>query len=202
MQKRSLATEPHLPKCIDPLANNKEMVLPILRDKAQDRIDAILQRYPTKRSAVLPLCHLAQEEYGYMSPEAVREVADILELDPTEVQGLVGFYTLLREKPTGEYVIEICNDLPCALRGADRFVEHVCRKLGIRTGETTADGLFSVETVMCVAACDRAPVAQINLEYFENLDPDKIDAIIEGLVKEAEATDAQEKPRADTAAGH
>jgi NADH-quinone oxidoreductase E subunit len=155
--------------------------LPTLREKAGDQIDAILKKYPTRRSAVLPLCYLAQEEYGYMSPEAVREVAEILDLDPTEVQGLVGFYTLLREAPTGEYVIEICNDLPCALRGADEFVAHVCHRLGVDVGETTNDGLFTVQTVMCVAACDRAPVAQINLEYCEHLDPAKFDALLEKL---------------------
>jgi NADH-quinone oxidoreductase subunit E len=153
--------------------------LPTLGDSAQEQIDTILAKYPNKRSAVLPLCHLAQQKYGYMSADAVREVADILEMDPTEVRGLVSFYALLREKSTGKYILEICNDLPCALRGADQFVEHVCRKLGVRPGQTTDDGLFTVETVMCIAACDRAPVAQINLEYHENLDPDKFDEILE-----------------------
>lgn len=156
-----------------------------LRENAKDAIDAILEKYPTKRSAVLPLCHLAQKEYGHMSPAAVREVAAILELDPTEVQGLVGFYTLLREKPIGKYVIEICNDLPCALRGADQFVQHVCDKLGVGVGETTDDGLVTVETVMCVAACDKAPVAQINLGYFENLDPKELEGILEQLKEQA-----------------
>jgi NADH-quinone oxidoreductase subunit E len=156
-----------------------------LRDKARGQIEAVLAKYPTKRSAVLPICHLAQEEYGYMSPEAVREVAEILDLDPTEVKGLVGFYSLLYEKPTGEYVIQICNDLPCALRGADQFVEYVCEKLEVRPGETTEDGLFTVETVMCVAACHRAPVAQINLKYYENLDPEKFDQIVEQIRSEA-----------------
>jgi NADH-quinone oxidoreductase E subunit len=170
----------------------------MLRNKAEDKVNAILQKYPTKRSAVLPLCHLAQEEYGYMSVEAVREVAAILELDSTAVQGLVGFYTLLREKPTGEYVIQICNDLPCALRGADQLVEHVCQKLGVGLGETTDDGLFTVETVMCVAACDKAPVAQINLEYHENLDPARFDELLAQLKKRA--APAAEKPDADTVA--
>jgi len=78
-------------------------------------------------------------------------------------------------------VIEICNDLPCALRGADEFVAHVCHRLGVDVGETTSDGLFTVQAVMCVAACDRAPVAQINLEYYEHLDPGKFDALLEKL---------------------
>jgi NADH-quinone oxidoreductase subunit E len=169
-----------------------------LREKAKDEIQAILSQYPTRRSAVLPLCHLAQAEYGYMSPEAVREVAEILELDATEVQGLVGFYSLLHEEPAGKYVIEICNDLPCALRGSEQFVDHVCQKLGVSVGETTGDDLFTVQTVMCVAACDKAPLAQINLEYYENLDPDKFDELVERLKNEAEPTPPGES-RADTA---
>jgi NADH-quinone oxidoreductase subunit E len=158
------------------------------RERVREEIDAILAKYPTKRSAVLPLCQLAQQDYGYMSPEAVRAVAEILELDPTEIQSLVGFYTLLREKPTGKYVIEICDDLPCALRGADEFAAHVCQKLGIESGETTEDGLFTVERVMCVAACNRAPVAQINLEYYEDLDPSTFDALLDQLRNEAESS--------------
>jgi NADH-quinone oxidoreductase subunit E len=168
--------------------------LPTLRDAANDQINSILDKYPTKRSAVLPLCYLAQEHFGYVSPEAVRQIAEILELDPTEIRGLLGFYTLLHEKPTGKHVIEICTDLPCALRGADQFAEHVCSKLGVGMGGTTDDGLFTVEAVMCVAACDKSPVAQIDLEYFENLDPAKFDALIEQRREE-------DRRDADTAAG-
>jgi NADH-quinone oxidoreductase subunit E len=173
--------------------------LPTLHDTARDAIGAILAKYPSRRSAVLPLCHLAQAAYGYMSPEAVHEVAAIVELDPTEIQGLIGFYSLLYEEPAGKYVIEVCNDLPCALRGADQFIEHVCEKLAVRPGETTKDGLFTLKTVMCVAACDRAPVAQINLEYHEKLDPDRFDAIIERLRRQVAETAEESDGDADTA---
>ena len=159
----------------------------VLRENAGEEIDAILAKYPTKRSAVLPLCHLAQKQFGYMSPEAISEVAGVLDLDPTEVQSLVGFYSLLRERPTAKFVIEVCADLPCALRGANRLVDHICSKLGVQPGETTSDGLFTVEKVMCVAACDRAPVAQINLEYFEHLDPERFDALLEELTSDLSA---------------
>jgi NADH-quinone oxidoreductase subunit E len=169
------------------------------REKTSDQIQEILIKYPTKRSAVLPLCHLAQKEFGYMSAEAINEVAAVLELDPTEVRGLVGFYSLLHENPTGKYVIEVCNDLPCALRGADQFVQHVCNKLGVEAGETTDDGLFTVETVMCVAACDRSPVAQINLEYYENLDPVAFDQLVEELRRQA--VDVEERDHAHRDAG-
>lgn len=150
-------------------------------DITQDGIDAILAKYPTKRSAVLPLCLLAQKAFGFVGPEAVRHVAAILELDPTEVKGIVSFYALLREKPGGRFVIQVCNDLPCALRGADQFVEHVCDKLGVRVGDTTDDGLFTVETVMCVAACAKAPVAQIDSEHYENLDPETFSDVVAHL---------------------
>lgn len=162
--------------------------MPTLRDRAKDRIDAILTRYPSKHSAVLPLCQLAQKEFGYLSTAAMQEVADILDVDPTLVKGLVGFYSLLHDKPTGKYVIEICNDLPCALRGADQLVDHVCRELDVCPGGTTDDGLFTVETVMCIAACDRAPAAQINLEYYENLDPERFSKIFDRLRSEGEQT--------------
>jgi NADH-quinone oxidoreductase E subunit len=180
------------------MLKEEESGLPSLRDSANNEIEAILDKYPTRRSAVLPLCQLAQEKYGHMGPEAVQEVAEILELDPTEIHGLVGFYTLLRETPTGEHVIQVCSDFPCSLRGADRFIQHVRKTLAVEPGETTSDGLFTVETVMCVAACDRAPVVQIDLEYIENLDPDSFDEIIEQL--RIIATAKTDKPDANKAA--
>jgi NADH:ubiquinone oxidoreductase subunit E len=114
-------------------------------------------------------------------------VAGVLELDPTLVLSLAGFYTLFYEEPVGKYVLEICNDLPCALRGADEFVEMACQKLGVELDETTADGLFTIKTVMCLAACDKAPMLQVNLKYEENLDEEKFDALISRLREEAAA---------------
>jgi NADH-quinone oxidoreductase subunit E len=157
----------------------------LLSEKYQDEIQAILTKYPQSRSAVLPLMYLAQEAYGFMSKEAIRDVADVLELDPTEVLSLAGFYTLYYEEPVGKYVLEICTDLPCALRGAEDFTEMACQKLGIKVGETTEDGMFTVKTVMCLAACDKAPMLQANLKYEENLDEEKFDALISRLRQEA-----------------
>lgn len=156
----------------------------MIRDKYAREIETILARYPDKRSAILPLLYLVQKEQGYCTEEGIREVADLLDLDPTAVKSIVGFYTLLYERPVGKYVIQVCNDLPCALRGADDLVEHACRRLGVRPGETTPDGLFTLETVKCIAACHRAPVAQVNLEYHENLTPEAFDALIERLQAE------------------
>ena len=154
-------------------------------EKYKREITDILSKYPDKRSAVLPMMHLAQREYGYMSQEAMTEVAGILDLDPTHVLSLAGFYTLYYEEPVGKYVLEICNDLACALRGADDFVEMACEKLGVSPEETTEDGLFTLKTVMCLAACDKAPMLQCNLEYQENLDEDKLDALLAELRQKA-----------------
>jgi NADH-quinone oxidoreductase E subunit len=149
-------------------------------------IERLIARYPDKKSAVLPLMHLAQREYGYMSREAMREVANILDVDPTHVLSLSGFYSLYYEEPTGKYVLEICNDLACALRGADEFVEMACEKLGVALDGTTDDGLFTIKSVMCLGACDRAPMLQCNLKFEEHLDEAKFDALLARLRAEAE----------------
>ncbi len=162
-----------------------------LKEKHADVIEGLLARYPTKKSAILALMHLAQEEYGYMSEEAMEEVAEILGVDPTHVLSLAGFYSLYYEEPVGTFVLEICNDLACALRGADDFVEMACEKLGIPVDGTTEDGLFTIKTVMCLAACDKAPMLQCNLKYEENLDEEAFDELIERLRAEAEAADGK-----------
>lgn len=143
-----------------------------------------MARFPDKKSAVLPLMHLAQHEYGYMSDDAKREVAAILDLDPTHVLSLSGFYSLYYEEPVGKYVLEICDDLACALRGADDFVAMASRKLGVPVEGTTEDGLFTLKTVMCLGACDRAPMLQCNLRFEENLDEAKFDQLLARLRQE------------------
>ena len=159
----------------------------MLADKHHKQIEAILARYPERQSAILPLLYLAQKEYGYCTDEAIREVAELVGVGPTHVRSIVGFYTLFYDHPVGQHVIQICNDLPCALRGADQFVDHVCKKLSLdpervrHGGQMTEDGQFNVETVPCIAGCDRAPLAQIDLGYFENLDENKFDEIVTRL---------------------
>lgn len=153
----------------------------MLSEKSKSTIQALLPRYQTKQSAMLPALYLAQKEHGYLTEEAIREVAEILEVDPTEVLGVSGFYSLLYTEPIGKYVVQICDDLPCALRGAEEFADHVCRKLGVKSGQTTPDGMFTVERVMCLGACDKAPVMQVNLEFYENMTPEAADRLIEDL---------------------
>jgi NADH-quinone oxidoreductase subunit E len=161
----------------------------VLSEAEQRELDHILNRYPDKRSAVLPALYIVQRRHNYLTEESIRDVAQALDMNITEVQAIVGFYTLLRKEPTGKYIIQVCTDLPCALRGAEGFYARLCERLGLPPeGGTTSDGLFTVEQVVCLAACDKAPVAQINLDYYEKLTDEGIDAILAGL----RATSTQE----------
>ena len=153
----------------------------MLSPASRAEIGAHLPKYPPQRSAIIPALHIAQREHGYISVEAVDDVAEILELTPTEVRAVAGFYSLFYKEPVGKYVIHFCNDLPCALRGADDFMQKVCAKLGVQPGGTTSDGMFTLEPAMCLAACDRAPMMQIGLDYFENLTEQKLDQIFADL---------------------
>jgi NADH-quinone oxidoreductase subunit E len=161
----------------------------LLAEKYQDRIETLLARYPGgyRRAAVMPLLYLAQHEYGFLSREAVDEVAGILGLDPTEVGKLIRFYTLFHDEPGGKVRVQICTDLPCALRGAEHFAEQVCENLGVKLGQATEDGMLVVETVMCLAGCDRAPMFQVQdsegIHYHENQTVDSAMQVIEELRK-------------------
>lgn len=147
-----------------------------LREKYPDEIQGILAKYPEdqagKRSAVMPLLYLAQRAYGYITKDSIGQVAEICEISTTEVASLIGFYTLYHDDQDGKYRIQVCTDLPCALRGAEEFLEKLCDNLGIKVGETTPDGMIKVESVMCIAGCDKAPLFQVQspdgLEYHEN----------------------------------
>jgi len=157
----------------------------VLAEKYAERIQKIFSKYPDKRSAVMDLLYLAQEEYGWLTEQALREVAELIEVDPTQTHSIAGFYTMYSEKPKGKYWLQVCTDLPCALRGAEEFYQALCDYLGVEDGGTTEDGLFTVERVMCLAACDRAPMMQCNFHYCENLDIEKAKAQIEQLRAEA-----------------
>ena len=150
----------------------------MLTESSRAEIAAHIAKYPTKRSAIIPALYVAQRQYGWLSAEAIEDVAHMLELDPTEVRSVAGFYSLFYKEPVGKHVIHFCNDLPCALRGADEMLQTLCHKLGVEPHGTTADGMFTVEPAMCLAACDRAPMMQVDLDYFENLTAEKLDQIL------------------------
>ena len=135
----------------------------MLLSKYKEEIDRIQAKYPAeqRRSAVMPLLFLAQRKEGYVSPQSIAEIASILDITSTEVTSIVGFYTLFHEEPGGRFRIQVCNDVACALRGADDFLAQLCSYLGVKPGETTADGLFTVEAVMCLASCHTAPMFQV-----------------------------------------
>jgi NADH-quinone oxidoreductase subunit E len=160
-----------------------------LADKYPQEVKKILAKYPPeqKRSAVMPLLYLAQREDGFITKSALEDLAQLLDITSTEVAEIVGFYTLYHDKKAGKYRMQVCNDLPCALRGADKFLNELCSNLGIRVGETTADGMITLETVTCLAGCDRAPMFQIQspngLEYHENMTVDKTMELVEALRK-------------------
>ena len=144
------------------------------RSKYASEIQDILSRYPAdqKRAALMPLLHLAQRDEGYVTKALLQEVAELCEVSTTEAASLVGFYTLFYDESAGKYRIQVCTDLPCALRGAEEFLEKLCENLGIRVGETTPDGLVTIEEVKCIAGCNKAPVFQVQsgagIEYHEN----------------------------------
>jgi NADH-quinone oxidoreductase subunit E len=156
--------------------------------KEQQELNEILKKYPDKRSAILPALYLAQREKNWLDDDDIAAVAEALEVSVTHVHSIIGFYTLFRKRPTGKYIIQVCTDLPCALRGAEDFYWRLCERMGLGPeGGTTEDGLFTVEEVVCIAACDKAPCLQINLEYYENLTDEQIDEVIDRLRKESEA---------------
>jgi NADH-quinone oxidoreductase subunit E len=158
-----------------------------LSSKYAREIEAILAKYPPeqRRSAVMPLLYLAQKERMYVDRETMQEIGEILGMSTTDVASIVGFYSLYYDEPGGKYHIQICTDLPCALRGAEDFLEELCERLGILPGETTKDGLITIEEVMCLAACDNAPMFQVQssqgLEYYENQTVENALKLIEEL---------------------
>ena len=152
-------------------------------------VKQILSKYPPehKRSAVMPLLFLAQREAGYVNKASMQDIAQLLDITETDVASIVGFYTLYHDKKAGKYHMQVCTDLPCALRGADEFMKNLCGNLGIKVGETTSDGLVTLEGVMCLAACDKAPMFQIQgpdgIKYYENMNVDRTVELVNALKK-------------------
>jgi NADH-quinone oxidoreductase subunit E len=153
----------------------------MLKEKYQQEIDEILSRYPVKRSALIPLFYLAQREHGYITEAAMIEIAGILKLTPPQVYETATFYTMLNLKKVGRFHIQVCKSLMCALVGSDTLIGWIRKKLGIGPGETTTDGLFTLTTVECLAACGTGPMMQINDDYYERLTEDKVDRILADL---------------------
>lgn len=146
-----------------------------------ERARATIALYPKKRSALLPLLHLAQEQDGWLMPDAMEHVGELLDLDPAEVLGTAAFYTMLKRQPTGNHLISICTNLACMLAGAYDLLEHAEKTLGVRVGGTSSDGAFTLEEVECIAHCDQAPCLQVNYRYFDRITPEAFDALVDDL---------------------
>ena len=162
-----------------------------LRERYGKEIDQVLAKYPADetRAAVMPLLYIAQREHGYVTREHLGQIGEIIGVSATDVASIVGFYTLYHDHQGGKYRIQVCNDLPCALRGADEYLDQVCEHLEVKPGETTADGVVTVEAVMCLAACDNAPMFQVQspdgIAYHENQSVESTLKLVEGWREDA-----------------
>ncbi len=153
-------------------------------------IERIRARYADRRSALLPVLYIAQDTYGTLTGDAIREVAEVLDLPPTDVFEVVGFYTLFYEMPLGKWVVQVCDDVPCCYLGAEDLIERLQATLNAQLERPTADGMFLLQRVKCLAACDRAPVVQANLSFFYDVTADRADALINFLREHADTAQA------------
>jgi NADH-quinone oxidoreductase subunit E len=153
------------------------------------RARELLELYPHRRSALIPICHLAQEQDGWLRPEAIEEIAGLVGLTPAEVLGTASFYEMLHTEPVGTYVVSVCTNIACMLRGAYELLRHIEDRLGVRPGATTADGLFTLEDAECIADCGRAPCLQVNHRFVGDVTPESFDRLVDDLRAGALADD-------------
>lgn len=149
--------------------------------EAKKKFDWILTRYPTKAACLLPTLHLAQEVWGWLSPEVMVYVGELLDLSPATVFGVVSFYNMYHQKPVGRHYLQVCTNLSCMLRNAYDLYDHLHGKLGVAPGEITRDGRFTFTEVECLGSCGTAPVVQVNNDYYENMTLEKLDQLLTTL---------------------
>src|SRR5256886_11804505 len=152
-------------------------------EEFESRFAVMLTHYPTKRSVLVPTLLYAQDEIGFLSDEAIAEIAARLDLTDLEVRNVISYYSMLTTKPRGKYNVQVCTNIACMLRGGEELLEHCEQKLGIGHKGTTRDGLFSLEEVECIGACSWAPAAQVNYDFYENLTPEKMNRVLEEYKK-------------------
>jgi NADH-quinone oxidoreductase E subunit len=160
----------------------------MISEQAKQRMRDLAARYPVGRSAVLPALHIAQQEEGYITDEGTQAVADAIGITVADVESVATFYTMYYQKQPGKRVIKVCNSITCYLRNCDELIEHLSERLGIKPGETSKDGKYTLLAVECLASCGTAPVLQVNDEFVENVSLEKADALLADLDKELAAT--------------
>jgi NADH-quinone oxidoreductase E subunit len=147
----------------------------------RQRADELVALYPERRSALIPLCHLAQEQDGWLTPEAISEIGEICGVTAAEVKGTASFYDMLHTEPVGKYVVAVCTNIACLLGGALELLEHAESTLGVRAGGTTPDGVFTLHEAECLADCDRTVCVQVNHRYVGAQSPGTFDALVDDL---------------------
>lgn len=152
-----------------------------LPDDAVAEIDRTIERYPERQAAMLPVLWAVQREQGWISPDAMAWVADRLGCSAASVQSVVTFYTMFDDHPVGSWKLQVCRTLSCELMGARAVIDRIRERLGIEAGETTADGKFTLQEVECLASCGTGPMMQCNFKFYENLTPERVDALLEQL---------------------
>jgi NADH-quinone oxidoreductase subunit E len=152
-----------------------------LKKSVVTKIESLAKNFPEKNSALLPALYLIQDEFGWIPPEAVKQLAKILETTPNKIYGVLTFYTMFQTRPVGKYHIQICRNVSCSLMGANHLIEYLSEKLKIEPGETTQNKKFSLSLVECLGSCGTAPVMMINDSYYENLDKSIVDKILKSL---------------------
>lgn len=150
----------------------------MITEQTKDAIKQLQKQYPEKRSALIPALHIVQSEKGFLSLETQKEVADLFEIDPNEVNAVVTFYDMFYEKPVGKHLIHVCKNVSCLLKGAEKILSGVCHRLQVRPGETTEDGQYTVIASECLAACDRAPMLMVDDQVIGPVKEEQIDAIL------------------------
>ena len=145
------------------------------------KIEKIAGQYPEENSALIPALHLIQDKFGWVPPVTVKQLAEVLKTTPNKIYGVLSFYTMFNTKPVGKYNIQVCRNLSCSLLGAKHIIEHISEKLSIEPGETSEDGKFTLTLVECLGSCGTAPVMMINDTYYEELNENKVDKILESL---------------------
>ena len=152
-------------------------------DEFEREVDRVVAKYPYSRQAIMPILHMAQEREGYVSLKAEEWIAGRLGLTPAYVHGVTTFYTMYRTSPCGENLIQLCTTVSCMLRGCDNVLAHIKNRLGIESGETTDDGKFTLTTVECLGSCGTAPMMQVNDDFYEDLDLERTDKILDALAR-------------------